>query len=340
MLMCFSNRNPGGYYHRLFVTPLQELQEFICPICQDVIHEASLIEDCGHHFCSDCLARSLQKKKECPICRTTEIKCAPNKQLDRKINQFRVRCPNYVDNEEEANHERGCKWEGELSDLMNHLDRDCPNKEVLCPFKDAGCTKKIVRKDMDNHMKTNQQRHMLLILQSLKQSTEQLRATKQGLGTTKQELYATKQELRATKQELYATKQNIPNVIQIMTVGLPKIGDTLTFRVADFPQLREEKKAWHSPPFSIGDKVRVRLAVWVGRGQGSHVSVSLILKEVVQKEEDMYLQYNVSVAAIGQYRSATSKTLELVLEIIITVLPPSTSPHLVRCCDQRSCSWR
>ena len=89
----------------------------------------------------------------------------------------------------------------------------------------------------------------------------------------------------------------------------------LTFRVRDFPQLRKEKKAWHSPPFSIGAKVRVRVAVYpsgVGRDQGSHVSVSLILMvEVVQKEEDMYLQYNVSVDAIGRHTSAIPKTLEL-----------------------------
>ena len=121
MLMCFSNRNPGGYDRRLFVTPPKELQKFFCSICGDVICEASQIEKCGHNFCSDCLTSSLQQKEKCPLCRTTEIKRGPNKWMDREINRFRVHCPNYVDNEEEANHERGCEWEGELSDLMNHL---------------------------------------------------------------------------------------------------------------------------------------------------------------------------------------------------------------------------
>ena len=149
-------------------------------------------------------------------------------------------------------------------------------------------------------MKTNQQKHMLLILQSLKQSTEQLHATKQEFQDTKQDLQDTKQELQDTKRYLCATKQDLHNVLQSVN-GLCKVGDTLTFRVRDFP-------------FSIGDKVRVRFAVYpsgVERGQGSHVSVSLILTEVVQKEEDMDLEYNVSVAAIGEHRSATPKTLEL-----------------------------
>ena len=100
----------------------------------------------------------------------------------------------------------------------------------------------------------------------------------------------------------------------ILQVNLDEIGDTLTFQVTDFPQLKREKKAWHSSPFRIGDKVRVHLAVYpseVGRGQGSHVSVSLILTEVVKKEDYMELQCNVSVAAIGQHRSAMHKTLEL-----------------------------
>jgi len=82
----------------------------------------------------------------------------------------------------------------------------------------------------------------------------------------------------------------------------------LTYRVRDFPKLRKEKKVWHSPPFSIGAKVRVRLAVYpsgVGRSQESHVSVSFILMNAVKQEEDMCLQYNGSVAAIGHHRSAT-----------------------------------
>ena len=173
----------------------------------------------------------------------------------------------------------------------------CPLECLDCPFKDAGCTEKIARKDMEDHMTANQQKHMLLTFQSLQQANQQV---KQDLSDTKRELYDTKQELHDIKQDYH-------NLLQSAN-GLCKVGDTLTFGVRDFPKLRKEMKVWHSPPFSIGDKVRVRLAVYpngVKRGRWSHVSVSLILMEVVQKEEEMYLQYNVSVAAIGQHTSAT-----------------------------------
>ena len=149
--------------------------------------------------------------------------------------------------------------------------------------------------------------------QELQDTKQDLQDTKQELQDTKQDLQDTKQELQDTKRYLCATKQDLHNVLQSVN-GLCRIGDTLTFRVRDFPQLMKEKKEWHSPPFIIGDKVRVRLAVYpsgVGRGQGSLVLVSLILMEVFQKVENVRLQCNVSVTATEQHRSTTPKMLEL-----------------------------
>ena len=112
---------------------------------------------------------------------------------------------------------------------------------------------------MKEHMTANQQKHILHSLQSLQQSNEEI---KTALLDTRQEL----QDLRA------------------VAVGLSAIGATVTFRVNNFPQLRREKKAWHSLPFNITDKVKVRLAVYpsgTGRGQDPHVSVSLKLAKVL-----------------------------------------------------------
>ena len=212
--------------------------------------------------------------------------------------------------------------------MLDHHS-SCPLEPLDCPFKDAGCTEKIARKNMEDHMTANQQKHTLLTFQSLHRSNQQM---KQELHQSSQQMEKDRRELRSLKDDIRreidsleerirrnsntpeSTAQSLSRMKSILQVSLDKIGDTLTFRVRDFPQLRKEKKAWHSFPFSIGDKVRVHLAVYpsgVGRGQGSHVSVSLILMEVVQKEEEMCLQYNVSVAAIGQHTSATPKTLEL-----------------------------
>ena len=187
----------------------------------------------------------------------------------------------------------------------------CPLEPVDCPFKDAGCTEKIARKRMEDHMTGNQQKHMLLIFQSLKQSKQELQLLKSDL---KREINSLEESIRCNTNTPESTTQSLSHLKSILQENLDKIGDTLTFRVTDFPQLIEKKKAWHSPPFSIGAKVRAHLAMYpsgVGRGQGSHVSVLLILTEVVQREENMWLRYNVSVVTRGQQKSSAPKLLEV-----------------------------
>ena len=191
----------------------------------------------------------------------------------------------------------------------------CPLEPLDCPFKDAGCTEKIARKDMEDHMTANQQKHMLLTFQSLQQTNQQMKTELQLLKSdVHKEIDSLEDSIRRNTNTPESTAQSLRCMKSILQMSLDEIGDTLTFRVRGFLQLRKEKKAWHSPPFSIGAKVRVRLAVYpsgLGRGQGSHVSASLILMEVVQKEEDMWLKYNVSVAATGEHRAATPKILKL-----------------------------
>ena len=311
----------------------------------------------------------------------------------------------------------------------------CPLEPLDCPFKDAGCTEKIARKEMEDHMTANQQRHTLLFFQSLQQSNQKvkqelqdtkyeiyntkqelcntkqelkdtkheiqdtkqelqdtkqamqntkqelqdtkqvLQDTKQELQVTKRELYATKQELhdtklelgdtkqelqdtkqelqdtkkelhtirqelQGTKEELHATRQELQDTKEQVhktkvdfcydmqmkkAAELNTIGDTLTFRIPSFSQLRREKKPWHSHSFSIVQKVQVHLAVYpsgVGKGQGSHVSVSLVRMNDVQlgpklcsvPEFDLgYMEtllFSVSVAATGQNRSVAPQILQ------------------------------
>lgn len=47
----------------------------------------------------------------------------------------------------------------------------------------------------------------------------------------------------------------------MLSVVMSVLQDILAFQVTKFLQLRKEKKAWHSLLFSVGDKIRARLAV-------------------------------------------------------------------------------
>ena len=85
----------------------------------------------------------------------------------------------------------------------------CPLEPLDCPFKDAGCTEKVARKDMEDHMTVNQQKHMLLTFQSLQHTKKELHDTKQELDNTKREICDTSQELEDTKREVQNTKRDL-----------------------------------------------------------------------------------------------------------------------------------
>ena len=214
---------------------------------------------------------------KCQHCGHKDTYTAITNQHYSKCPQYPLACPNR------------CGVTGIRRRAMPDHHSSCPLEPLNCPFKDAGCTEKIARKDMDDHMTANQQKHILQSLQSLQRSNEQI-----------------KKQLRHTNQELQD--------LRIFTIGLNTIGATLTFRVTDLLQLIREKKVWQSIPFSITDKVKVRLTVHpsgIGEGKGSHVSVSLELLEVLKKEESFGLAYNVSVAALQEGTPDTTKTMEL-----------------------------
>ena len=216
-------------------------------------------------------------------------------------------CPDYP----QDCHNR-CGVTGIRRRAMPDHHSSCPLEPLDCPFKDAGCTEKIARKDMEDHMTANQQKHILegyhsfqQLKRDLQNTKEELHETKEELQKTKKEHQGTKQELQVVKQELLVTKEDLFNQLQITTVGLRKIGAILTLRVRNFCQLRKEKKPWHSPPFIIGDMVRLRLSVYpsgVGRGQGSHVSLSLIIEEV--QKGCQRPQYKILITVIGKCRSS------------------------------------
>ena len=167
----------------------------------------------------------------------------------------------------------------------------CPLEPLNCLFKDAGCTEKIARKDMEDHMTANQQKHILLTFQSHQQMKWNI----------SREINNLEESIRDDTLTSESTAKSLRRMKSILKLSLDDTDDELTFHVTDFSQLRKEKKSWQSPPFSIGGEMRLRVALAVhpsgiGKGQGSHVSVSLILKE--DFTECMTIEFNMSVAAL------------------------------------------
>jgi Zinc finger, C3HC4 type (RING finger) len=67
------NRNPRPVQNpsrRLTVSMAALNSEFVCPICLGYIRKASLVMECLHRFCAECIQKCLRfGRKECPSCR-------------------------------------------------------------------------------------------------------------------------------------------------------------------------------------------------------------------------------------------------------------------------------
>ncbi|XP_062507714.1 TNF receptor-associated factor 3-like [Corticium candelabrum] len=123
---------------------------FLCPICFLVLREPKLT-DCGHHFCANCFAdlplelesavpARVEFYTSCPSCRAwlTESNIFSNNALKREILDLKIKCDQ---------HEKGCKWVGELRYRETH-ENECEYVEETCENK---CGEMVIRKEMKNH---------------------------------------------------------------------------------------------------------------------------------------------------------------------------------------------
>jgi len=141
----------GGYELEFVLSMDSNLEDiFICKICHLPSRDAQLSMCCGHTFCKSCLDRmkhSTTSSKACPVCRERRFEVVANKQVDRKIRSLHVFCTNKI---------RGCKWQGELNDVIAHLSKNNSNG---CVFEDVkckhGCGVTVQRRNITKHMKND-----------------------------------------------------------------------------------------------------------------------------------------------------------------------------------------
>lgn len=83
--------------------------DYLCPICQEILHDPILTECCGHRYCKRCMDHALRVSQQCPMCRASGFRVLPDKRTQREIGELEVRC-------EEA----GCSWTGKYRELPDH----------------------------------------------------------------------------------------------------------------------------------------------------------------------------------------------------------------------------
>ena len=131
---------PGKDIEYEFVEALPE--ELTCSICMKVLCEPHMINCCEQTFCKECLSKWSRRNRTCPHCRSTGFSTMFRKQINRKINELKVYCPNK---------QHGCKAELKISEYDGHLslaNKGCSYVELDCPNK---CLAKVFRGEMEVH---------------------------------------------------------------------------------------------------------------------------------------------------------------------------------------------
>ena len=140
-------------------------QDFSCPICLSAVNEPQLTQCCGYHFCLMCIERLQKAKDPCPMCKLTKISYCYDKFFERKVKELKVRCPRSED---------GCNWIGELGDQKRH-EQTCPEVRVNCT-----CGAQVHRKKIEQHVRENIEKHLLILQSKLSNKDEEIAALKKA----------------------------------------------------------------------------------------------------------------------------------------------------------------
>ena len=185
-----SDEGERGYDYELVNT--ENESEEMCPICCLIPRKPQKVECCGYVFCHNCI----NAEKSCPLCRTDNFRSMRDRKCERKIESLKVHCPN---------HNKGCKWTGELRNVEEHLKKDpttsgedrvrgcgyqlsfCDKCEetvmyvrmkahleedciIACEFESVGCDFSGSKYQMPNHIQDDMLQHLSLVTRFVKRN--------------------------------------------------------------------------------------------------------------------------------------------------------------------------
>ena len=160
-------------------------------------------------------------------------------------------------------------------DMDDHRSQ-CPQEPVKCPFTEAGCTDCTLRRhQLDNHLASNQQKHLLLMMGAYKQVKDKLIETEAKLTKTEANLEA---KLMKTEAKLMETEAKLTTALQLLSTGtnedketmnsiivyspaLMKNGDDLTITMPKISEYHCSGKIWYSPLFYYKEGYKMCLVV-------------------------------------------------------------------------------
>ena len=120
---------PSAAQDYLFVE--QPSDDFFCPVTYGLLLQPHLTSCCGKHLSEEAACRIRREGGACPLCNMACWSTMLNKHFQRQVNELVVFC---------LHDDRGCGWQGELSDLERHVQS--------CPMSDAPLMEDLLELDM------------------------------------------------------------------------------------------------------------------------------------------------------------------------------------------------
>ena len=90
----------------------QPSEDFFCPVTNGPLLQPHLTACCGEHLSQESAMRIQGEGGACPMCKVPNLSTVLNKHFLRQVNKLCVFC---------RHQDRGCEWQGELSDLERHV---------------------------------------------------------------------------------------------------------------------------------------------------------------------------------------------------------------------------
>ena len=314
--------NARGFNCEFVEPPPQKILQTKCPVCTLILRDPYQVTCCGTRFCLTCTEQiRVSKKHDCSAFRANDAQLTSfhDKGHQHSLYHLCVYC----------SHKRvGCEWTGELGQLDEHLNQDpqpgkefegcqfvplhCPNKcglfpqrqkinnhvnneclltTINCDFHHVGCTVRLPRKDMPEHLNRESLAHMSL--QVAKQQAE-ISSLKDAVVEQQVQIANLKYEKDVLKSKITNLEQNCEkNPSRIPEVPIATVTqDRLVLAMHRFGEEQSQKRVWFSPPFCTHHEgYKICLGVYpngYGSGKDTHVSVYVFF---VRGENDDSLKW-------------------------------------------------
>jgi len=200
--------------------------------------------------CSNNCGKTLERQyltshvqMECP-CRVDECQFCHNPGEHQFIRSLRHRrvcpklplpCPNK------------CEVGSVPREDMDAHRKECPLEIVQCEYHNVGCEERMIRKDLEKHMKENVEDHLVLVKEDAAQAKKQLRQIKGKMELLQRGVIEATDDL----VECIAMQPSYPVVPVIV-------------RMAGFSGYKKQNKLWTSPKFGAHiDNTSVTMCLYV-----------------------------------------------------------------------------